>query len=356
MNRMLTRIGLALALLGQPFCAGLAAAQDAAPAQVAAIATYHGADRQQRLLEGAKKEGSLTIYGSTTATDQQLLNEAFQKKYGLKINYWRASSEAILQRTLKEAQAGHHEADLLDLNAMQMEAVRREKLLQPVESPLHAELMKGAVAPGKEWAGQTLDMLVQAYNTTKVRKEDLPKAWDDLLDPKWKGQLGIEATDENWFATLLEALGRDKGMKLFGQIADTNGISVRKGHTLLANLVASGEVPLALTIYDYSPAELKQKGAPIEQFVIAPAIGAFKPIALLKTAPHPHAALLYYDFLLGPQAQQILKDRTRVPTNTKIDSPWKDAQVRFIDPTEAVDLADQWTRDFETAVTKRRAR
>jgi len=142
-------------------------------------------------------------------------------------------------------------------------------------------------------------------------------------------------------------------MDLFKKIVDTNGISVRNGHALLANMVASGEVPLALTVYQYLPTDIKKKGGPIEPFVISSATGAFRSIGMLKNARHPHAALLYYDFLLSPDGQQILRDRTRVPTNKDINSPWKNVPIKFIDPVRALDLNDQWTRDFETAVTKR---
>jgi iron(III) transport system substrate-binding protein len=125
------------------------------------------------------------------------------------------------------------------------------------------------------------------------------------------------------------------------------------GHLLLANMVTAGEVPLALTIYHYLPANIKKRGGPIEQLVIAPAIGTFRSVGLLKNARHPHAALLYYDLLLSRDGQQILLDRTRVPTSKDINSPWKNVSVKFIDPVRALDMNDQWARDFETAVTKR---
>ncbi len=106
-----------------------------------------------------------------------------------------------------------------------------------------------------------MDIFVQAYNTQKVKREELPRSYQDLLDPRWKGRLGVEAEDQAWFGTLLGALGRDaRAGTLFGDIVAANGVSARKGHTLLANLVASGEVPLALTVYNYKPQQLKEKG------------------------------------------------------------------------------------------------
>jgi iron(III) transport system substrate-binding protein len=328
-------------------------AQSAATTPVEAIALYQGPDRERKLLEGARKEGTLTLYTSMTQADQKVLAEAFTKRYGIKLQLWRASSENLLQRLVGESRARRFDADIVDNNVIQMEALRREHLLQKVESPLHAGLIIDAVPAHREWIANSVDVFVQAYNTRKIRQADLPKTYQDLLDPKWRGQLGVESTDQHWFASVLEELGHDKGMNLFKKIVDTNGISVRRGHFLLANLVASGEVPLALTVYHYLPPAIKKKGGPIEQFVIAPAIGAFRSAGLLKNARHPHAALLYYDFLLSPDGQQILRDRGRVPTSKAINSPWKNTPIKFIDPVRALDQNEQWTRDFEEAMTKR---
>ena len=108
---------------------------------------------------------------------------------------------------------------------------------------------------------------------TAIKKEDLPKTYEDLLDPKWKGKLGIEAKDQDWFATVVQSDGRRaaRAPKFFRDLVAKNGISVRKGHTLLNNMVVSGEVPLALTVYNYMPEQAKKKGAPIDWFALEPA-------------------------------------------------------------------------------------
>jgi ABC-type Fe3+ transport system substrate-binding protein len=105
-----------------------------------------------------------------------------------------------------------------------------------------------------------LTVFVQAYNTNQLKKDDLPKSYQDLLNPKWKGKLGIETEDFDWFAAVVTDMGEAKGMKLFRDIVATNGISVRKGHSLLNNMVAAGEVPLALTVYNYMPEASKKRG------------------------------------------------------------------------------------------------
>ena len=226
-----------------------------------------------------------------------------------------------------------------------------KKILQQARSPFHSNLMPQAIPAHKEWVATTLDVYVQAYNTEKVKKEDLPKTYQDLLDPKWKGRLGIEAADEHWFATLVQELGQEKGTKLFKDIVATNGISVRKAHTLLANLVGSGEIWLGLTIYNYSPEQMKAKGMPIESFIIPPAISQFVAIGLPKKAPHPHAAMLFYDFMLN-EGQELLAKRSYIGTANKIDSPLKKMPLKFIDPALYMDMSEKWIKAYEDAVTK----
>ena len=352
MNNSMVKACAALSLLSLNFHTAIPAVAQSKKAEstVAEIALYQGQDRFQRLIEGAKKEGELTYYQSRSDIGPAL--DAFTKKYGIKVNNWRASGETVLQRVLTEARGGRSEVDIVETGEPQLEALHREKLLQRVYSPYHGELMPAAIPGHKEWAGTTFDIFVAAYNTDKVKKEELPKTYQDLLDPKWKGRLGIEAEDQPWFATLVQVLGEEKGGKLFKDIVATNGISTRKGHTLLANLVGSGEVPLGLTIYNYSPEQMKQKGAPIDSFVIPPAIGKFNSIGLLKKAPHPHAAVLFYDFMLY-EGQQILANRYYIATNNKIGNPLKKLPLTFIDAELSIDMNDKWSKAFEEVFVKR---
>jgi iron(III) transport system substrate-binding protein len=185
-----------------------------------------------------------------------------------------------------------------------------------------------------------------------VKKDELPKTYHDLLDPKWKGRLAVESEDHGWFATVLEGLGEQQGLKLFNDIVATNGISVRKGHSLLGNLVASGEVPLALSSYNWKPEQLKQKGAPIDWVALPPVVAQLRTIAMLKKAPHPNAAVLFYDFMLT-EAQPILAARSLAPTSKKIETPLSKLQLKFIDPARALDMQEKWMKTYEEVITKR---
>jgi iron(III) transport system substrate-binding protein len=336
MNRFLI---LALACLTAA-CGSSAPAETASP--VAELAAYEGPDRLQRLIEGAKREGELTIYTSAQATDLGPVVEAFEKKYGIKASLWRAGSEAVLNRAIQEARAGRHTVDVVETNGPELESMSREQILQAIKSPHHADLIAPAIRPHGEWVGTRLNVFVQAYNTKLVKKDELPRTWEDLADPKWRGRLGIEAEDSDWLAGIFGEIGEERGTKVFNQIVEINGISNRKGHTLLTQLVASGEVPLALTVYNYKAEQLRREGAPIDWFTIGTAIARPNGVAVARRAPHPNAAILFYDFELSSEGQQIIADREFVPTSKKVDTPLNKVPMTFVDARVSIDEYDKW--------------
>ena len=328
------------------------AAFAADPLLSASIATYTGADRMQRLIDGAKKEGEITIYTSAPSDDMTALTAAFEKKYGIKAKVWRASSEKVLGRGITEARGNRFDADVYETNGPELEALHREKLLQEVKSPHLADLIPQAILPHGEWVSTRINIFSAAYNPKLIKKEELPKTYQDLLNPKWKGKLGIEAEDADWFAGVVADLGEEAGLKLFRDIVATNGLSVRKGHTLLTNLVASGEVPLALTVYNYKAEQLKNKGAPIDWFVIGKnAIARPNGIGVARKSPHPHAAVLFYEFCIT-DAQQIFQQRDFVPTSKKIDTALTKIPLKFVDVKTSLDDDAKWTKLYTEIITK----
>jgi ABC-type Fe3+ transport system substrate-binding protein len=340
---------MALALLAMLFVPAFHAPAAAQPPTLAELAMYSGPDRTERLIAGAKKEGVLSIYSSVTIDDMRVLVSAFEKKYGVKMQVWRASSESILRRTLAEQHAGRHEVDAIETSAAEMESLHREKVLQEVRSPHLADIVPTALRPHREWVGDRLNIIAAGYNTKLVRKDEIPKSYEDFADPRWKGRLGIESDDAVWFGALANALGKDKVGTLFREMVRINGVSVRKGHTLLANLVVSGEVQFALTIYHYKAEQLKNAGAPLDWYVIPPGFARFLGTGVMRRAPHPHAAVLFLDFMLY-EAQQLLLKRNFTPTNMKVRP--LDVAVNVIDPAQILDQGDKWIKLYDEIVVK----
>ena len=322
-------------------------------AQDAALLRYEGADRVQKLIGPAKKEGSFLLYTSFAEKDLPRLTVAFEKRYGVRVRVWRGASEKVLQRSVIEARAQRYEVDAIHTSALEMEALYRERVLQPVAPAHGVELLAGALRPHRAWTATYLSFWVQAYNTSLVRKEDLPRSFQDLLDPKWKGKLGIEARVPEWFAAVAMDMGEEKGLRFFRELVARNGISVRGGHTLLNNLVIAGDVPLALTMYQYITEGAKRKGAAVEWFVLEPAVARMSGVGIAQRAPHPNAALLFYEFMLSTEAQQLLLEMDYVPTLSKLPSPLANRRFQLVDPAIALDHRDKWERTFEDVFIKR---
>ncbi|MDB5727314.1 MAG: fbpA 4 [Noviherbaspirillum sp.] len=343
----LARIFVLSALLN---VAAVASAQS-----LASIAQYEGPDRQARLIEGAKKEGSLTLYATTPIDYLRIIIGGFEQKYGVKVNLWRSRSENVLQRIVTESRSSAPSFDVVECITTPMEALHKEGLLQKINAPVHRELQPWGLPAHREWAATQLYTFVQSYNTDKVKKEDLPKTYMDLLDPKWKGKLSMEASDHEWFSEVIKQMGEEKGLKFWRDLVATNGVQVRTGHSLLNNLVGAGEVPLALTVYNSDPETLKKKGSPIEWFAIEPAIAIPNGVGVARKAPHPHAAVLFYEYMLSEEAQNVLAKIGYITSQKKIASNFN-KQLKVLDPAVLLEESAKSQALFDQVVVKGAAR
>jgi iron(III) transport system substrate-binding protein len=335
-----------------------ALAVDPSP-EVAAVAAYAGPGRTARLVENAKKEGELMVYSSLTPSDQLELADDFRKRYGVTIRFWRGSQSNILSRVLGETRGGRYLFDAIETNSPQLEALAREGLLQNVHSPFtEQELIPGMLPPHGEWAPDRLNLVVYAYNTNVVKKADLPGTWDDLVTPAWKGRIGMESTNVEWFETLVEGLGQARGLELFRRLGE-NGVAVRTGHTHSTGLVIAGEIPLMMGVFSHDVDRMKPKGAPIDWFVLPPAVILPSAVAVSRRAPHPNAAALFFDYMLT-DGQRFYVEVHRVPANRNYDTPVRrlvreGAPYRVVDARRSVDENDKWLALYRKLIVDRSA-
>ena len=331
---------VAVAVLIAGLHPGQVAAQGAKPDD---ILNYQGPDREKRLIEKAKQEGTLTLYTSLAPTESMPLAAAFEKKTGIKVELWRSISERIVQRVLSEARAGRHTVDVIATNGPEMESLAREKVLTTYFTPHAADLPPASIPKHRLWLPERLQFFVVGYNTNLVKKEDLPTSLMGFADPKWKGKLGIEAGDAEWMATLVKKWGEGPGMAFFRKLSEMRP-EVRKGHVLLAQLVAAGEIPVGLTAYSANVETLKRKGAPIDYAPID-AIARPQGIGISRNAPHPAAALLFVDFVLSAEdGQKLYESMGRPPVNRKIKSRLTDFEHIYLDVATVLDEADKWDK------------
>ena len=308
------------------------------------IYLYQGADRAEKLVAGAKKEGQVVLYSTMTVQDGRALGAAFEKKYGIKLVHWRGSAEKIVQRALAEARAGRDGADVFETSSHRMEALYRERLLEDFHTPAFEELAPAAFPRGhRQYVAARFAFFVVGYNTKLVKPSEVPSSYEDLLNPRWNGRLAIESTDVLWFAALTKAMGEEKGLAYFRRLAAMKP-TIRNGHILAAQLVASGEIPLFVDAYNNNMETLKRSGAPVDWKPLMPAFGQASAIGLAKDSRRPHAALLFTDFLLSREGQEFFKAVNRVPSNLRVKTPLNRFPHEIIDPAIALDEGDKWDK------------
>jgi len=308
-----------------------------------AIYLYRGPDRDQRVLEAARKEREVVVYTSLNLKDSVPITEAFEKKTGVKVQLWRASSEKVLQRAVAEARAGPFACDILKTNGPEMEAMYRERLLEEFTSPHFADLPAAAFPKHRHYVADRFNFFTIAYNTKLVKAGEVPDSYEDLLRPSFAGQVGIEASDVDWFGAMVKAMGEQKGLAFFKKLAAARP-EIRTGHTLMAELVASGEIAIAATIYNHNAERLIVKGAPIRWKALKPTFGRPNAIGVKRRAPHPYAALLFSDFMLSHEGQTLVKERNRVPASRTVDTQLNKFPFEMIDPAITLDEADKWEK------------
>lgn len=315
---------------------------------------YKGPDREQRILEGARKEKQVVVYTSLNTKDSHPIAEAFEKKYGVKLEIWRSSSEKVLQRALTEARGGRFAVDAFELNGPELEAMYREGLLEEFWSPQFKNLPPAAFPKHRHYAADRFNFFTIAYNTNLVKPNEVPNSYEDLAHPRWTGKIGIEASDTDWFGSIVKYMGEEKGLALFRKIAQQRP-QIRTGHTLMAELVASGEIPLAATIYNHNAERLLVNGAPIKWKALKPTFGRPNGVAVAKRTERPHAAMLFVDFMLSLEGQKLLQTRNRVPASDKIDSKLNDFPYEMIDPVVVLDESQKWEKIWSELFLKGRA-
>jgi iron(III) transport system substrate-binding protein len=328
------------ALLLVACCASGAAAQTTGAPD---IYTYRGADRELRLLEKARGEGTLTLYTSMATTESAPLAQAFEKKYGIKVQLWRALSENVLQRALTEARGGRRAMDVVETNAPEVEALSREQVVAEFFSPHLADLPAWAKPTHRRWASDRANLWVTGFNTGKVKRDELPAGYEGFIEPKWKGRIALEATDADWMYGVISDAGEAQGIDLFRRLAALRP-EMRKGHILVAQLVAAGELTVCLTVYSGNADSIKSKGGPIDWAVVEPLVGRPQALAVAKNAPHPHAALLFVDFVLSPEGQKLLADMGRVPASRTQQTLLDRHKHVMVDPIKWTDQAPRWEK------------
>ena len=278
------------------------------------MALIHVTAASAQDLEKAKQEGRLVFYTSWGLSDADYVIKAFEKKYPfLKIELARSTSEKTLNRLLTEHRAQSFLGDVVAISGIQSGILKTKGILDRYQSSESTHFPSEWIDPQGYGFGLHQTIYVMSYNTRLVPAAAIPKDYEDLVNPRWKGQLGWETEEYYFFGALLKLRGREKGMEFWRRVAEQK-VNFRNGYNLLAELVSAGEFPVAVSLYQHRVDEYIDKRAPVQSVVTNPLIGGDpNRISLLRGASHPHAAKLFIDFMLSLEGQKLLQDRGRSP-------------------------------------------
>ncbi|MDQ3822030.1 MAG: extracellular solute-binding protein [Actinomycetota bacterium] len=277
---------------------------------LASVEGLSGQARLDRLRRLAAKEGdTLSLYTSMTPGDEDEVSSAFEDEFGIEVSVYRASTEAIARRLSEEHEASFHGADVVDTNGIVLSLLGDQGILAPYRPQARTRLVSGS--SHETWTGSRFNTFVLSWNTERVAPHERPRAWEDLADARWRGKLGLEAGDYDWYQTLRAhwlANGRSaaEADRLFERMA-RNALVV-KGHSLLAQLLATGEIDVAGSNYRHVVQGFVDDGAPLAwKPVVEPVIRRAEGIALVRHARNPAAAMLYVEWMLGPGQEVIVE-------------------------------------------------
>jgi iron(III) transport system substrate-binding protein len=274
----------------------------------------HGAEidgRAAALVEGAKKEAKLVFYTSVETEFARSLTQAFEAKYPfIKTDVFRSSHDKIFSRLNVERQTGTYTADAISVGEFETFHLQRRGFIAPYKSPHATAYPEGFKDPNGYWTDLYDNLIVTAYNTNRVKRDEIPKRYEDLLQPRWKGRMVFDQNEDRWFANMLYLMGEKKGMDLMQGLAKQE-IAIRSGRGLVTQLLGAGEYDLQIVAYWYRPHLMKKQGAPVDWIGIEPAIVALHPISVVEKSPHPNTAKLFIDFALSEDGQKLFVRRGR---------------------------------------------
>jgi ABC-type Fe3+ transport system substrate-binding protein len=266
------------------------------------------------VIEGAKKEGQLVFYSGIPIPDAQSILSALERKYPfIKTTFYRATGPALVSRIQTEQRAGTHIWDVMNSTGFEPYALLEQGYFSKHDSPERNSFPEGHKDNEGYWTTMYTSPMIVSYNTRLVSSVDLPRDYVDLLQPKWKGRLGLDSSDFEWYANLRKIWGAEKAQKFLEGLRRQE-VRLVQGRALLTELLTGGEIAILVNNFLQNAIEAKRKGSPVEMLALDPVVSAAGLVGINKLAPHANAAKLFVDFVLSKEGQELIvkTDRSSV--------------------------------------------
>ncbi len=272
-----------------------------------------------KLIEGAKKEGQIVYYTTMTLDQSKQTVDRFEKKYPfIKVTLFRTGGGPLLNKIFTESRGGRHDWDVVVGRGEMVLPMMQRKLLASYPSPESKMIDEQLVDKEGFWTAYYVNSYVLGWNTKLVKREDVPKTYDALLNPKWKGgQISLDTEAYGMVEGLKRAWGQEKAIAYLKKLAALDPV-LKRGNTERVQLVVAGEYPLIIA-YNQTIQRLTSRGAPIDWLPLEPAVTQVNPVMIGSKAPHPNAARLFYDYILSKEGQEELRSYQRIPVRKDVE-------------------------------------
>ncbi|MBI4525968.1 MAG: extracellular solute-binding protein [Deltaproteobacteria bacterium] len=287
-------------------------------AVIAKATSFSGKAREAYLVENAKREGAVHLVTTLRNEEVNHLLNRFMVRYPfIQATALRGISGRNLARLEGEFLAKRITFDLWHTKATFYDWARRRGMIVPYFSPELPTYPERFTRKQDGFVGLMISVGIVGYNRRLIKDAEAPRSYEELLDPKWKAKISMDPAGDKTIMALIVAWGKERASTYFRQLLRQD-IQFRRGHALLAQLLCAGEYHITFELNAHSAADLIHKGCPIRLLSLSPIAAEPGGLAVLKGAPHPHASILFYDWMLSKEGLLELAKVGRIPTRPDV--------------------------------------
>jgi iron(III) transport system substrate-binding protein len=263
--------------------------------------------RKAALEENARKEGEVVWYTSMSLTDFPKIVGAFEREFPfVKLRANRLTQSTVVTKIDTEARAGRFTVDVVATAPVEIWQLKQKSLSVPYLSPELKFFPAGSFDPQGYWSSFEVTPIVLAFNTKLVPPNEIPRGYQDLLQPRWKGKMNMGSDEYAWYSVMLDGMGKAKGLEYMKALAQQQLHIPGSSSVMRLQLMVAGESAIAVAARGRRATEYKEKGAPVDYRLFDPYPAEPNSLALMRRSSRPYASILFIDWILSDEAQSVM--------------------------------------------------